>query len=110
MPDENGISQNNDFYLFWLHALLAVFGVKKNPEFIHQGIQKHRQMMRYIPTSCPFIMKSFESATKNFIEHNLWFGLTLKREKRLEQEEMVSFLGTKQLPKYSMMHDFFHFC
>ena len=62
-------------------------------EFIHQGIQKHRQMMRYIPTSCPFIMKSFESATKNFIEQNLWFGLTLKREKRLEQEEMVSFLG-----------------
>ena len=34
MPDDNGISQNNEFYLFWLHALLAVFGVKKNPEFI----------------------------------------------------------------------------
>ena len=108
MDDSSQFMANDDseIYKYMLHAGLAVLGLtKKEPAFLQKAIRKRQFILQILPSSCPLILRSFESATVKFFKGELIEGTVNKRRsKYLARIKKFGSLNN-DLPPYSPMHD-----
>ena len=111
MEDSSSQFMENDdseIYKYMLHAGLAVLGIKtkKEPAFLQKAIRKRQFILQILPSSCPLILRSFESATVKFFKGELFEGTVNKRRNKYFLARIKKFGSlNNDLPVYSVMHD-----